>query len=129
VTFLLDVNALIAVAVEHHEFHRRVAVWASRQAPGAFATCSITELGFVRVLANAPAYGYTLSQSALLLARLKKAVGMTFLTDDCDLTSLPVWVKNASQLTDGHLFALANAHGKVLATLDTRIPGAYLIPH
>jgi hypothetical protein len=41
----------------HHEFHGRVAAWIKAVRFPALATCSITELGFVRVLAQAPSYG------------------------------------------------------------------------
>jgi predicted nucleic acid-binding protein len=33
-----------------------------------------------------------------------------------------------NKLTDGHLLELARHHGAKLATLDTGIPGALLIP-
>jgi len=53
--YLLDVNGLVALGFLQHEFHERVASWvhtlASRGVPE-LATCSITELGFVRVLAQ-----------------------------------------------------------------------------
>jgi len=54
--YLLDVNALVALGVVHHEFHGRVATWLRAQQFPPVATCSITELGFLRVLAQAPAY-------------------------------------------------------------------------
>ena len=57
--YLLDVNALVALGFIHHEFHDRVAAWLQAQQFPALATCSITELGFVRVLSQAPAYGFT----------------------------------------------------------------------
>jgi hypothetical protein len=47
--------------------------------------------------------------------------------DDHDASHLPAWVKTPKQLTDGHLLKLASANGGVLATLDGKIPGAYLI--
>jgi predicted nucleic acid-binding protein len=50
-----------------------------------------------------------------------------FLADDRDASQLPSWVKSPRQITDGHLVALAAAHGAKLATLDEGIPGAYLI--
>jgi hypothetical protein len=83
------------------------------------------------VLAHVPAYGYTISEARALLLRLKKAKTMplAFIPDDHDISHLPAWVKTAKQTTDGHLVQLAAANGAVLATLDERIPGAYLIPH
>ncbi len=129
-TYLLDVNALVALGFAHHEFHDRVARWLQKQHLSSLATCSITELGFVRVLVQAPAYGLTVAQARTLLVRIKQAdtPKFTFLPDDHDISHLPTWVRAAKQITDGHLAKLAAAHGAVLATLDARIPGAYLIP-
>jgi len=36
--------------------------------------------------------------------------------------------RQASRTTDAHLLELAKAHGARLATLDRRIPGAFLVP-
>jgi uncharacterized protein len=130
VKYLLDVNALVALGLSHHEFHDRVVAWLHRQQFPPLATCSITELGFVRVLAQAPAYGFTVVQARSLLLQLKKSriVTLTFLPDDHDISHLPAWVKTPKQTTDGHLLELANANAAVLATLDEKIPGAYSIP-
>ena len=127
--YLLDVNALVALGFIHHEFHGRVAGWLRAQQFPALATCSITELGFTRVLAQAPGYGLTVAQSRTLLLRLKrtKALSFTFIPDDHHVSHLPGWVKTPAQVTDGHLVQLAAANGAVLATLDTRIPGAHLV--
>jgi hypothetical protein len=131
--YLLDVNALVALGFLEHEFHERVARWLRRLAAKGtpeLATCSITELGFVRVLAQAPQYGFTVGQACNLLQQLKAArmVNFTFIPDGRDVSHLPSWVKTAKQTTDGHLAQLAGANGAVLATLDRRIPQAFLIP-
>jgi len=129
VTYLLDVNALVALGFVHHEFHDRVARWLKAQRFPEIATCSITELGFVRVLSQAPLYGLTVGQARSLLLRLKKTdvLSFTFIADSHDIAHLPTWVKSAKQTTDGHLAELANANGAMLATLDSKIPGAYPI--
>lgn len=126
-TYLLDVNALVALGFMNHEFHPRVARWIRSKHSIQLASCSITELGFVRVLAQAPAYGFTVAQARTLLLRLKRA-GFVFLSDDRGISNLPGWVKTPRQITDGHLSGLATANGAVLATLDESIPGSYLIP-
>jgi predicted nucleic acid-binding protein len=128
--YLLDVNALVALGFVNHEFHDRVASWLRAHPFPALATCPITELGFIRVLAQAPAYGFPIAQARTLLLRLKEAGAsrFTFIPDDHDVSHLPSWVKTPKQITDGHLVKLASANGAVLATLDARIPGAYLIP-
>ena len=127
--YLFDVNALVALGFLEHEFHRRLARWVSTSTPS-IATCSITELGFVRVLAQALDYGLTVHDARKLLQRLKAvdALQFTFLPDAHDVTHLPTWVKTPRQLTDGHLLQLAKARSMGLATLDRKIPGAYMIP-
>jgi uncharacterized protein len=129
-TFLLDVNTLVALGFAHHEFHDRVARWIKAQRFPALATCSITELGFVRVLAQAPVYGFTVAEARGVLLQLKRAKTLPFLfiPDDHDISHLPAWAKTPKQTTDGHLVRLAEAHGAVLATLDQKIPGAHRIP-
>lgn len=128
--YLLDVNTLVALGFIQHEFHARVTVWVQGKKNLRLATCSITELGFVRVLTQAPAYGLTIQQARGLLVRLRQAESphFTFIPDDHDVSQLPLWVRSAKQITDGHLAQLAAGNGAVLATLDSKIPGAYLIP-
>jgi predicted nucleic acid-binding protein len=132
-TYLLDVNALVALGFLQHEFHERVTAWVDKtvlKGTADLATCPITELGFVRVLVQASQYGFTVSQARDLLLRLKatSALKFSFLPDDHDISRLPRWVKTGRQTTDGHLSQLARAHATVLATLDRRIPRAFLIP-
>jgi len=129
--YLLDVNALVALGFLQHEFHERVATWVRTSiAKGTveLATCSITELGFVRILVQAPQYGFAVSQARDLLLQLKAASALKFIPDDHDISHLPAWVKTAKQTTDGHLAQLAKAKGAILATLDNRIPRAFQIP-
>jgi hypothetical protein len=128
--YLLDVNALVALGFAHHEFHDRAARWLRKRPVAELATCSITELGFIRVLSQAPSYGLTVAQARTLLLRIKESevFHFTFLADDHDVSHLPGWVKTPKQITDGHLVELARANGGMLATLDGRIPDAYLIP-
>jgi predicted nucleic acid-binding protein len=128
--YLLDVNALVALGFINHEFHDRLASRVRPQNSPNLASCSITELGFVRVLAQAPAYGFTVAQARTLLLRLKegRSSRLTFIPDEHDVSHLPGWVRAPKQITDGHLSKLARAKGANLATLDESIPGSYLIP-
>src|SRR3982074_1637710 len=131
--YLLDVNGLVALGFLKEGCHERVASWvhtlASRGIPE-LATCSITELGFVRVLAQAPQYGFTIANAPTLLLPLKtgNSLKFTFIPDDHDVSHIPAWVKTARQTTDGHLVQLTKAKNSILATLDKKIPGAFLIP-
>jgi predicted nucleic acid-binding protein len=71
--FLLDVNALIALGFENHLFHRCLAIWLAQQPSFEAATCSITELGFVRVLSQTAIYGLTVREALAALDRLRTA--------------------------------------------------------
>jgi hypothetical protein len=128
--YLLDVNALLALGISHHTDHRRVSAWAASAPKSQYLTCSITELGFVRIAAQTGVYGFTLQQALSMLNQLRAIsdLQLSFIPDGMDVLHLPVWVKNSKQTTDGHLLQLAGANDAVLATLDERIPGAYLIP-
>jgi len=98
--YLLDVNALVALGFINHEFHDRLASWVRSQNLPNLASCSITELGFVRVLAQAPAYGFTVTQARTLLLRLKDArtSALTFIPDEHDVAHLPAWVRAPKQI-------------------------------
>ena len=131
--YLLDVNALLAFGFSEHVFHEQLVQWVEglvSRGEDELATCPITELGFVRILAQAPQYGLTVNDAGVLLRRMKTEgrLGVTFLVDDQDASGLPGWVKTPKQITDGHLIQLAKAHRAVLATLDRGIPGAFVIP-
>jgi len=131
--YLLDVNALIALGIDHHVFHPRVENWltslASNSVPK-LGTCSITELGFVRIASQVSAYSITLDQARTLLKQLKKSksYNFRFIGDNNDISRLPAWVKLSKQSTDGHLFQLAKSNRAVLATFDEGIPDAFVIP-
>lgn len=129
--WLLDVNALIAALVAAHEHHERVAVWLSALPAGdRLATCSIVELGFVRVLNQAPHLRVPVRDSMRLLERFRsnRTRPVVQLADDRSAVDLPRWVKSARHVTDGHLAGLAERHGARLATLDAGIPKAAVIP-
>jgi uncharacterized protein len=131
VIYLLDVNALFALGVSQHEFHRRTESWVERAggAGASFATCAITELGFLRILLQTSYGAFTLTQGQKHLKLLKSSspYSFQFITDDQDAQQLPGLVTWPKQLTDGHLLALAKAHGATLATLDEGFKGARLI--
>jgi hypothetical protein len=128
--YLLDVNALIAYGFRKHGCHDRASVWIRSRKDDRFLTCSITELGFVRILGNVRAYGLDVAHARSLLMDLKawRELPLQFIQDGNDISFLPTWAKSSVQTTDGHLLQLAHANDAVLATLDEGIPGAFLIP-
>jgi predicted nucleic acid-binding protein len=50
--FLLDTNLLIALAWPQHVHHGEAHAWFGKVARGAWATCPITQLGFIRISSN-----------------------------------------------------------------------------
>ena len=128
-TYLLDVNVLLALAHASHALHDRAEAWVRTLRPGdRLATCAITELGFVRVAPQAR-LSPDVAGAREILARLARSKRPAFvrLPDDLGADALPAWVKTPAQTTDGHLLALAGAHAARLATFDEGIPGAALI--
>ena len=123
--YLLDVNALIALGYKQHVFHQRVSGWAAGKS---LATCSITELGFVRILAQLPEADISVTTSREMLATMKRERRLKQISDSQSVVDLPAWVEKPGQITDGHLLALAQSNNSALATCDEGIPGAFLIP-
>ena len=131
-TYLLDVNVLIALGISTHEFNERVDGWIAtlRSPSDRLATCALTELAFVRIVPQLPGLGASVAQAKELLRRLKRQqrLRVELLEDAVGAEHLPAWVKTVRQTTDGHLVELAKRHSTALATLDDRIPGAFLVP-
>jgi len=131
--YLFDVSSLLALGVKEHQFRPRVSKWllslAAIETPQ-LATCSITELGFVRIASQVAEYGFTVEQAREELSNLKisKNYDFAFIADGNDVSNLPDWVKLSKHTTDGHLAELAKAHGCTLATFDENIPGSFVIP-
>jgi len=128
-TYLFDVNALIALGHDAHTLHARVEAWVGRLRPGdRIATSPITELGFVRIAAHTRLSPDVAAARGLLrLMKRSRKPRFVFLTDGLGVDALPAWVGTPGQTTDGHLAALANSHRSKLATLDVGIPGATVI--
>ncbi len=132
--YLLDVNILVAWGWSDHSHHDRVDKWIgfSLSKPRiSLHTTSIVELGFVRISVQKSADTITIKEAADRLGHLLTGLGShhRFLHDDlCSRREFPTWCKNPTHTTDAHLLALAEKHGLQLATLDTGIPGAFVIP-
>lgn len=128
--YLLDINALIALAHVSHIHHTRMTDWyRSLHSEVSLFTTPITELGFVRVTVQVGLQD-DIRSARIALNRLTGSSRLPFalLPDDQGVANLPGYVKTHRQLTDGHLIALARKHGCALATLDQGIPGATVIP-
>jgi predicted nucleic acid-binding protein len=132
-SFLLDVNVLVALGWLGHSHNYRVRKWMACELGKrtSFATTPITELCFIRISTQISDPKVSVAEAAV---RLEEITGQlrhfhTFLTDDLSSRrNFPGWCTSPKHTTDAHLLALAEKHGLQLATLDTEIPGAFIIP-
>ena len=124
---LLDVNVLIALAWPSHVHNDAAHRWFAKNGSNGWATCPMTQSGFVRV-SGQPAAVKTLipmhSAMTLLEANLKSS-HHHFWAQDCDITLMQPEIKTRvlgpRQLSDAILLDLAIRNGGVLATFDSRI--------
>lgn len=133
VKYLLDVNVLVAWGWSDHVEHERTVTWiaAAKQQPGTvLLTSAIPQLGFVRVSVQRTGGQLAVNAAGKTLADMVDSLGSAhaFLADDQSASVFPAWCQSSSRTTDAHLLELAETHGAKLATLDTGIPGAFLIP-
>jgi toxin-antitoxin system PIN domain toxin len=121
---LLDVNALVALAWDSHVHHAAIRSWFARNSAKGWATCPITESGFVRVSSNPKVLPSPIGVEAArkVLSALRSTDGHQFLTDDVSMTDADVpRLFGHRQITDAHLLALARRQGLRLLTFDSAL--------
>ena len=124
-TALLDVNVLIALAWPNHVHHDAARSWFGERRKGGWATCPMTEAGFVRVSCNPSAVGHTVTpgDAIALLQRLRRLKSHHFWSLDRSVVDLPdeilVRIRGYRQITDAVLLAAAMRRDAVLATFDS----------
>ena len=125
VTRLLDVNVLIALTWPHHVHHNAARSWFAGVRGNGWATCPLTEAGFVRVSCNPSAVkgSVTVLDAIALLGRLRRLESHAFWALDHSITALPPGIlsriQGYRQITDAVLLGLAAQRGGRLATFDT----------
>ena len=125
---LLDVNFLIALFDPDHVHHEPAHDWFADHRAAGWATCPISENGFIRVLAN-PAYGASLKRPLELVIRLRQFCSSgdhVFWTSSISMRDAgvfkPAFIGGHRQLTDVYLLGLAVRMSGRLATFDRTIP-------
>jgi len=125
--YLLDTNLLIALLWPAHEQHRRAVQWFARHRTQGWATCPLTQAGFVRIVSN-PAFSRdaTTPQAAMeVLSANTAAKDHLFWPDALAFAEAVAFagprLVGHQQTTDAYLLGLAIHAGGMLATLDRRI--------
>ena len=123
---LLDVNVLVALFDPHHIHHDAAHDWFAENRDAGWATCPLTENGFIRVISH-PAYGLG-ERAETAVARLRAFCGSgghQFWRDAISLRDDLFDLSRAGgtkHLTDIYLLGLAANRKSRLATFDRSIP-------
>jgi len=121
---LLDVNALVALAWDSHVHHARMRAWFAGESSAGWATCPLTESGFIRVSSNPKVLPSPIGVNTAreVLSALRAHPAHRFLADDVSMSDsdVPV-VVGYRQVTDAHLLALARRCKVRLVTFDASI--------
>lgn len=126
-TALLDVNVLIASVDEEHIAYKKVHAWLRGLAGKTWATCALTESGFVRILCNPAFHLHPVSVTEALesLTGITQRPGHRFWTMEITfaeaIQSFQDRLVGHRQVTDAYLLGLAIRNKGTLVTLDRGI--------
>jgi uncharacterized protein len=123
---LLDVNVLLALLDADHVDHVRATAWFVAEQGEGWASCAVTENGFVRIISQ-PRYPSPVSvhQAASRLAQATRTPLHEFWP--CQLSLLDpgtvdtTRVHGSRQVTDAYLLALAVSRGGRFVTFDQSV--------
>ena len=118
---LLDINVLMALAWDNHPQFQAAEQWFLAQARP-WASCPLTELGFLRLSSN-PRIIKTAGSPELAhaaLRRLRQLPGHQFWVNNFSPADEPLFaeLKGHQQITDACLLLLARRHKGQLASFD-----------
>ncbi len=123
---LFDVNFLLALLDQEHLFHARARSWWATERQHGWASCPLSQNGFVRIISQRSYLPLRSTSDAIaMLARAIARPDHTFWHDSISLLDTGLIdhsrVLGPRQLTDIYLLALAVHNGGRLVTLDTSI--------
>lgn len=124
---LLDINVLLALLDSDHVDHGLAHDWLDDEIGAGWASCAITENGFVRIISQ-PRYPSPISPAEAidLLSRARERGHHAFWP--CDISLLDAGIVDRSrlhgprQVTDAYLLALAMTHEGRFITFDRSLP-------
>jgi toxin-antitoxin system PIN domain toxin len=124
---LLDINVLLALLDASHVDHRRAREWISGEIHHGWASCALTQNGFVRIISQ-PKYPSPVSPSEAI-ERLRRATSTEYHEFwPCSVSLLegnhvnPSHLHGPRQVSDIYLLALAVQNGGRLVSFDRTIP-------
>lgn len=126
---LLDINVLLALLDSDHIEHERARAWIDREITSGWASCAITQNGFVRVISQ-PRYPSPVSPKEAIDVLDQACSEPHHLFWPCDTSLLDVSaidrtrLLGARQVTDAYLLALATRHDGRFVTFDRSVPVA-----
>jgi toxin-antitoxin system PIN domain toxin len=124
---LLDINVLLALLDSDHVDHVRARAFLEAEIAGGWASCAITQNGFVRVISQ-PRYPSPVSPARAIERLARACVSDAHEFWACEVSLLDRVVVDSSrvhgprQVTDTYLLALATAHGGRFVTFDQAVP-------
>jgi toxin-antitoxin system PIN domain toxin len=123
--YLLDVNMLIALAWDDHVHHQAAHAWFSTCAQIGFATCNVTQSGFIRVSLNPKVVrcGMNTTDAIAKLKSITSQPKHKFWEDGPVQIESELWqtVTGHGEVTDMNLLLIAQRHGGRLATFEGAI--------
>lgn len=124
--YLLDVNALLALSWPNHVHHGAARQWFSTIENSGWATCGVTESGFIRVSSNnrVTPDARSTAEAAHLLHLVCQRGNHHFISEDISLVRNYERVEGlnvgSAHVADTHLILIAGHAGLGLATFDRR---------
>jgi len=124
---LLDVNVLLALFDRAHAHQTRAQTWWSGNTDAGWASCPLTQNGFVRI-SSQKSYVRPARVADALLILHGQIVNSDheFWPDDISITDTGMfdhsYILGPNQITDVYLLGLAVKHGGRLVTFDRGVP-------
>ena len=120
-SFLLDVNALVAGVYEDHEHHFAMRSWLKDNKSEKLTIAPLVATGCLRVLMTISGERKPTSLVSAIRS-FRDFYNIQTIGDDIELERLGKWIGGAKQVTDAHLLAIAKKNGLKLVTFDKKIP-------
>jgi toxin-antitoxin system PIN domain toxin len=120
---LLDINVLLALAWPNHQHHAHAHAWFAAHATKGWATCSITQLGFIGLSSNPSFTPNAVSprNAAQLLGKWTVHPAHQFLeSPSAEDPSIFASALGHQQVSDAYLVEVARQNKGCLVTLDKR---------